>query len=80
MPGSFADIPKSLLGEIKALEEMLTVPTAKLKQITDHFVKELEKGMSQQCAQCPDVPANILLQVSVLRVAALYVNLGICHR
>lgn len=38
------DVPKSLLAEIKALEEQLTVPTDKLKAITDHFVKELEKG------------------------------------
>lgn len=45
-PGSFAEIPKSLMAEIKSLEEQLTVPKEKLKQITDHFVKELEKGMS----------------------------------
>lgn len=38
------DVPKSLLAEIKALEEQLTVKTDKLKAITDHFVKELEKG------------------------------------
>lgn len=41
-----ADIPKNLQAEIKALEEQFTVPKDKLKQITDHFVKELEKGMS----------------------------------
>lgn len=39
-----ADVPKSLLEEIKSLEEQLTVPKEKLKAITDHFVKELEKG------------------------------------
>lgn len=43
--GSFAEIPKSLKDEIKALEDQLTVPKEKLKAITDHFVKELEKGM-----------------------------------
>lgn len=42
--GSMMDVPKSLLAEIKALEEQLTVKTDKLKAITDHFVKELEKG------------------------------------
>lgn len=42
--GSMADVPKDLLQEIKRLEEMFTVPTAKLKAITEHFVKELEKG------------------------------------
>lgn len=38
------EMPKSLAAEIKALEEQLTVPKEKLKAITDHFVKELEKG------------------------------------
>lgn len=45
-PGSFAEIPKSLKDEIKALEEQFVVPKEKLKAITDHFVKELEKGIS----------------------------------
>lgn len=40
-----ADVPKDLLQEIKKLEELLTVDTAKLKQITKHFISELEKGM-----------------------------------
>lgn len=39
-----ADVPKDLLQEIKRLEQMFTVDTAKLKSITDHFVKELDKG------------------------------------
>lgn len=54
MIGSMADIPKNLQAEIKALEEQLTVPKEKLKQITDHFVKELEKGMfAQRSISCP---------------------------
>lgn len=40
-----ADVPKDLLQEIKRLEELFVVPQAKLKSITDHFVKELEKGI-----------------------------------
>lgn len=42
--GSMADVPKDLLQEIKKLEQQFTVDTTKLKQITDHFVSELEKG------------------------------------
>lgn len=42
-----ADIPKDLLAEVKSLEEQFKVPPQKLKQITDHFVKELEKGMQR---------------------------------
>jgi hexokinase len=41
-----ADVPKDLLQEIKRLEELFSVDKAKLKGITDHFVKELEKGKS----------------------------------
>jgi hexokinase len=39
-----ADVPKDLLQEIKRLEEMFIVPKEKLKEITSHFVSELEKG------------------------------------
>lgn len=39
-----ADVPKDLLAEIKRLEELFTVPKEKLKEITDHFIKELDKG------------------------------------
>lgn len=48
LAGSMAEIPKDLQAEIKALEEQLTVPKEKLKAITDHFVKELEKGKSSR--------------------------------
>ncbi len=40
------DVPRDLLNEIKALEKQFSVDTAKLKEITDHFVNELEKGLS----------------------------------
>jgi len=43
-----ADVPKDLLAEIQTLEKMFTVETAKLKEITDRFVGELEKGLSVQ--------------------------------
>lgn len=43
-----ADVPRDLLEQIAQLERLFTVDTAKLKAITDHFVKELEKGMSTQ--------------------------------
>lgn len=39
-----ADVPKDLLDQIKELERLFTVHPAKLKEVTDHFVKELEKG------------------------------------
>jgi hexokinase len=40
-----ADVPKDLMAQIKALEEHFTVDTAKLKEITEHFIGELDKGL-----------------------------------
>ena len=42
--GSFADFPEDLLAQIKYLEDIFTVDKVKLKEVTDHFVKELDKG------------------------------------
>lgn len=39
-----ADVPRDLMEQIAQLERLFTVDTEKLKQITDHFVSELEKG------------------------------------
>lgn len=37
-------VPDNLLRTLRELGELFTVETDKLKEITDHFVKELEKG------------------------------------
>ncbi|KAK0668288.1 putative hexokinase [Cercophora samala] len=58
--GSFVDVPKDLLKEIKRLEELFTVDTAKLKQITDHFVNELEKGLSKEGGTIPMNPTWVM--------------------
>ncbi|MCJ1463606.1 hexokinase A [Pseudocyphellaria aurata] len=42
--GSMADVPQDLLEQIQELEKLFTVDQAKLKEITEHFVKELTKG------------------------------------
>lgn len=39
-----ADVPKNYLAQIKEFEDLFTVDTAKLKEVVEHFVKELEKG------------------------------------
>jgi hexokinase len=46
--GSFADMPTDLKSQIDRLEELFLVPTDKLKQISDHFVSELKKGLSKE--------------------------------
>ena len=44
LTGSFADVPEDLLAQIKYLEQIFTVEQAKLKEVTNHFIKELDKG------------------------------------
>lgn len=48
--GSIYDVAKDLAKEIEQLEQLFTVDTAKLKEITDHFVGELAKGALSQYA------------------------------
>lgn len=43
--GTITDGDQSLAEQIKRLEQMFTVETPKLKEITDHFVNELTRGM-----------------------------------
>jgi hexokinase len=40
------DVPKDLLDQINRLEDLFIVPTEKLKEVTDQFVKELKKGLT----------------------------------
>ncbi len=47
-----ADVPKELLDEIKELERLFTVDQIKLREVTEHFIKELEKGKSCLCFVC----------------------------
>lgn len=43
-----ADMPRDLKDQIDKLEELFVVSTAKLKEISDHFVNELERGLSKE--------------------------------
>lgn len=43
-----ADMPRDLKEQIDKLEELFVVSTDKLKLISNHFVKELEKGLSEE--------------------------------
>lgn len=69
-----AEVPKNYLEQIKELERKFTVDTAKLKEITEHFVSELTKGMNAPCNR----DMNVVLipnQVLPWREEALYVLL-----
>lgn len=58
MIGSLAEVPKDLLNEVRKLEELFTVPASKLKEITTHFVSELEKGLFDSYA-CDGFTTNL---------------------
>ncbi|KAJ5653605.1 hypothetical protein N7490_000608 [Penicillium lividum] len=51
--GSMQDVPQNLLQQIKDFEERFTVDQAKLKEIVNHFVKELEKGLTVEGGNIP---------------------------
>jgi hexokinase len=44
--GSLAQVPSDLSAQVQRLEDLFTVSTEKLKEITDHFVSELERGLA----------------------------------
>ncbi|RSL51231.1 Hexokinase [Fusarium duplospermum] len=58
--GSMADVPKDLADEIHKLEKLFTVETAKLKEITNHFVSELAKGLSVEGGSIPMNPTWVM--------------------
>jgi len=49
------DIPHDLLQEIKRLEGLFSVDTEQLKAISNHFVSELQRGLSSEGG---DIPMN----------------------
>ncbi|KAJ5942606.1 hypothetical protein N7516_002774 [Penicillium verrucosum] len=51
--GSMHELPQNLLEPIKEFEKAFTVDRSKLKEIVNHFVKELEKGLSVEGGNIP---------------------------
>nr|P50506.1 RecName: Full=Hexokinase [Schwanniomyces occidentalis]AAB34892.1 hexokinase [Schwanniomyces occidentalis] len=58
--GSFLDVPEYLLKELTELEGLLTVSGETLRKITDHFISELEKGLSKQGGNIPMIPGWVM--------------------
>lgn len=54
------DVPQNLLEEIATLERLFTVDQKKLKEITDHFVDELAKGLSKEGGNIPMNPTWVM--------------------
>lgn len=55
-----ADVPKDLLEQIKELERLFTIDQSKLKEVTEHFVTELEKGLSVEGGSIPMNPTWVM--------------------
>lgn len=58
--GTFTNVPEALLEEIHQYEEILTLPTEKLQEITAHFITELDKGLSKAGGNIPMIPGWVL--------------------
>ncbi|KAI9889455.1 MAG: hexokinase A [Vezdaea aestivalis] len=58
--GSMADVPQNLLETISELERLFTVDQEKLKRITNHFVKELAKGLTKEGGSIPMNPTWVM--------------------
>ena len=64
-----ADMPRDLNEQIEKLEQIFVVPTKKLKEITDHFVKELEKGLSMEGGSIVSEPQGIISAANLISTA-----------
>ncbi|KAK9449628.1 hexokinase-domain-containing protein [Limtongia smithiae] len=53
-----------LTAEIKYLENLFVVDSTTLKAITEHFVRELEKGLSETGGSIPMIPAWVMTMPS----------------
>ncbi|KAM3160348.1 Phosphotransferase [Lachancea thermotolerans] len=58
--GSMIDVPKNLMEQIQSLEEQFTVSGEKLKEVTKHFVGELNKGLSKKGGNIPMIPGWVM--------------------
>jgi hexokinase len=56
--GTLSDCPPDLLAQIQRLEELFAVPTDLLHKITNHFISELEKGLSVEGGNIVRIPSR----------------------
>lgn len=58
--GSMADVPRTLMDQLKGLETIFGVSGEKLKAITKHFISELDKGLSKKGGNIPMIPGWVM--------------------
>ncbi|KAJ6150968.1 Hexokinase [Penicillium chermesinum] len=52
-PEVLEDMPEPLVKDLKKYDDMFTLDRERLRKITDHFVQELEKGLSKEGGSIP---------------------------
>lgn len=58
--GSMADIPRDLLTALGEIEDRFTADTPTLRKIVDHFIEELNKGLSKEGGNIPMIPGWVM--------------------
>ncbi|EMG48741.1 HXK2 Hexokinase-2 [Candida maltosa Xu316] len=58
--GTFADVPAQLLEAIKPFEQEFTISGAKLQEIVNHFISELDRGLSKAGGNIPMIPGWVM--------------------
>ncbi|KAI5957105.1 HXK2 [Candida jiufengensis] len=58
--GTFTDVSPELLKELATLEKQFTVDGATLRKIVDHFITELDKGLSKKGGNIPMIPGWVM--------------------
>lgn len=58
--GSFTDVSPQLMEELNELEKQFTVSGETLRKIVDHFITELDKGLSKAGGNIPMIPGWVM--------------------
>ncbi|CAL9735587.1 hexokinase-2 [Monosporozyma servazzii] len=58
--GSMFDVPQELLSELATLEQQFSVSSEQLIKISEHFVSELDKGLSKKGGNIPMIPGWVM--------------------
>lgn len=58
--GTFTDVPPELLQVVKELEQEFSVSGETLRKIVDHFITELDKGLSKKGGNIPMIPGWVM--------------------
>ncbi|AET40409.1 hexokinase 2 Ecym_6001 [Eremothecium cymbalariae DBVPG len=58
--GSMADVPRTLMEQLANFEQLFSVSPERLRIITDHFVGELQKGLTKKGGNIPMIPGWVM--------------------